>query len=713
MPAKKTNKSKSSKARVASFRSLKKSPKYKSGTLAILLLILGVIGYFVIRSFAGSYIPPKPPKNVLADRFCGTWLLQQVDSATISSNLTNSIKHGLDYQDMRGFSLRTNWKTLDNNGALNPAVLDAGRNLVAGYPGQSYSIRVIAGSKSPARLFSQPDMYWYREDKDNNDGNGDQADGAQVPLPYNPNSATFAPNTGFEREYTKLVDNLIDYAVANNIKLIHMPWYGRDWAEINYHPELWNEPNFSKDKWVEGHKRLADIVYNKVKDYPDISVEFPASGWNNKGEGMAATNQVMGYLVNASVHPLWANWSGRLFIQGNGYGVYSGLKSGIEGSSPTGYQAYRGMQMFDQTNKYSNLWATLYNNLGIDPLYGTYLEVYTESFGYEATNPDDHPDNHDNLQAAITQFATTKCAATPTDNSAPEVSISSPVNNATVASSTNLTATATDDIGVTKVEFYIDNNLVSTSSTSPYSYSWDTSLVTSGTHTIYAKAYDASGKSASSTVVTVKKPAPNQPPTVSLTSPAGGDSFTEPASVNIDVNAVDSDGSVSKVEFFNGATKLGESLSSPYQFNWPNVAAGNYTLSAKATDNQGSTAQSLPVSFSVTSPPVAVIGPPTGLGLGLSWDWSKWKNNMIASWMAPASTQGVTGYKINVFAYGTLIESTSLSGLEKTSYTIKNLSIGGKYKIQVFTQGSKDTELSIPAEKSATYNCFAFCWLAQ
>lgn len=691
------------KSRVSSIKKFRKSPKFKTSRLALVLILLAIVGYFIIRSFAAT---PAPPKNALADRFCGTWVLKQVDSTTQLSNVTGTLKHGLDYNNMLGLSLRSNWSSVDNNGAFNSAIFDGGKTIMSGYPTQSYSIRVIAGSKSPTRLFSMSDMYWYREDSDNNQSNGDNASGSQVPLPYNPNSATFAPNAGFEREYTKLVDNLVNYAAANNIKLVHMPWFGRDWAELNYHYELWNEPNFSDDKWLQGHKRLADIVYNKVKDYPDISVEFPLSGWNNLGNGPSLTNQLAGYLVDGTAHPLWANWSGRLFVQGNGYGVYSGLDGKI--GSPTSRSIYRGMQMYDQMDKYSSLWAQMYDNLGKDPLYGNYLEVYAESFGYESTNPA----NHTNLQAGISDFHNSHCSAAPTDSSAPQVSLTAPSNNSTVSNPTTISASASDDVGVTKVEFYADNALLGSSTTAPYTYSWNTTAITNGTHTLYAKAYDASGKSANSTTVTVTKPAPNQPPTVSLSSPTGGSTYDEPAAVSINANSSDSDGSVAKVEFYNGSTKLGESMSSPYQFNWSNITAGNYTLSAKATDNQGSTAQSQPVSISVIKPPVVTINPPSELGLGLTWDWSVWKNNMVASWKAPTNTQGAAGYKINVFAYGTLLESTLLNGLDKTNYTIKNLSVGGKYKIQVFTRGSNG-DLSDPIEKSATYNCFGVCWLAQ
>ncbi|MEX1240064.1 MAG: Ig-like domain-containing protein [Cyclobacteriaceae bacterium] len=79
----------------------------------------------------------------------------------------------------------------------------------------------------------------------------------------------------------------------------------------------------------------------------------------------------------------------------------------------------------------------------------------------------------------------------------------------------------------------------------------------------------------------------NKLPVVNITSPQNDQQFSAPASVNIAATASDTDGNVTKVEFYNGTTKLGEDLTSPYAYTWNNVAAGNYTLSAKATDNDG------------------------------------------------------------------------------------------------------------------------------
>jgi F5/8 type C domain/Bacterial Ig domain/Secretion system C-terminal sorting domain len=95
--------------------------------------------------------------------------------------------------------------------------------------------------------------------------------------------------------------------------------------------------------------------------------------------------------------------------------------------------------------------------------------------------------------------------------------------------------------------------------------------------------------------------AANLAPTVSLTAPANGASFTAPASINITATAADTDGTISKVDFYNGNTLLGSDATSPYSYSWTNVPAGNYTISAVATDNGGLTTTSATRSVSVTA----------------------------------------------------------------------------------------------------------------
>ncbi len=93
----------------------------------------------------------------------------------------------------------------------------------------------------------------------------------------------------------------------------------------------------------------------------------------------------------------------------------------------------------------------------------------------------------------------------------------------------------------------------------------------------------------------------NVQPTVAITSPGNGATFTALATITIAATATDTDGGVAKVEYFAGATKIGESLAAPYSFVWVSVPAGSYVLTAKATDVLGGTSVSAPVNISVTA----------------------------------------------------------------------------------------------------------------
>jgi hypothetical protein len=107
----------------------------------------------------------------------------------------------------------------------------------------------------------------------------------------------------------------------------------------------------------------------------------------------------------------------------------------------------------------------------------------------------------------------------------------------------------------------------------------------------------------------------NVSPTVSISSPANNTSYDAPASIIINAKASDSDGTISKVDFYSGNTLLGSDNTSPYSFTWNNVAAGNYFLTARATDNGSLVKISSPVSISVANPnaapTVSIIYPET------------------------------------------------------------------------------------------------------
>jgi hypothetical protein len=215
---------------------------------------------------------------------------------------------------------------------------------------------------------------------------------------------------------------------------------------------------------------------------------------------------------------------------------------------------------------------------------------------------------YDNLGASTTSSAITIQV---NGNQNPTVSITSPANNATFISPATITinATASDIDGtVSKVDFYNGTTLLGTDNSSPYSYTW--SGVTAGTYTITAKATDDKNGTTTSSAITVVVNNPNVAPTVSITSPANNASFVAPSDITITTNASDFDGSISKVEFYNGATLLGTVTSGPYNYVWSGVTAGTYTITAKAYDNQNTSTTSSAITVKVNvdqNPTISII----------------------------------------------------------------------------------------------------------
>ncbi|WP_189606413.1 Ig-like domain-containing protein, partial [Salinimicrobium marinum] len=87
----------------------------------------------------------------------------------------------------------------------------------------------------------------------------------------------------------------------------------------------------------------------------------------------------------------------------------------------------------------------------------------------------------------------------------------------------------------------------------------------------------------------------NEVPVISMTSPVEPAAFNTAESIVIEANATDPDGSISKVEFFQGYHKLGEVTEAPFSFTWENIPTGTFSLTAKATDDLGAVAISAPV----------------------------------------------------------------------------------------------------------------------
>lgn len=195
----------------------------------------------------------------------------------------------------------------------------------------------------------------------------------------------------------------------------------------------------------------------------------------------------------------------------------------------------------------------------------------------------------------------------------PTVSLIAPANNATFAVNSNITLSASAFAGANstlqRVKFYANGTLIGQDTTSPYSIAW--ANVAQGTYTIIAIAYSNNNTStlSASRMITVNAATL---PTVSLTQPTNGTTFTGVANVSLTATATAANGaSITKVEFFVGSTKIGEDATSPYTYLWNSPTDGTSSLTAKATSSNGLIATSNAITITVNNNPTVIISSPT------------------------------------------------------------------------------------------------------
>jgi hypothetical protein len=196
-------------------------------------------------------------------------------------------------------------------------------------------------------------------------------------------------------------------------------------------------------------------------------------------------------------------------------------------------------------------------------------------------------------------------------NKAPTVTLTSPANGATFTAGADitLTASATDvDGSIAKVEFYRNaSTLVGSTATAPYVFVWKN--VAAGSYPLSAKAYDNRNGVATSASVTVTVLA-NKPPAVTLSFPLADTFIGEGATIDVRAAATDTDGTVVRVDFYDGATPIGAATTAPFAITWLALGAGNHSLTARATDDKGGATTSIPVDVTVGQPPIVVVKAP-------------------------------------------------------------------------------------------------------
>jgi regulation of enolase protein 1 (concanavalin A-like superfamily) len=296
--------------------------------------------------------------------------------------------------------------------------------------------------------------------------------------------------------------------------------------------------------------------------------------------------------------------------------------------------------------------------------------------------------SHDALSratAAIDQFKLSQTSAPP--NQPPTVSVTAPTGGSNFTAPANITvsAQASDpENRLSRVDFFAGSTKIGSLAAAPFTIAW--SGVPAGTYSLTAVAFDLDGGSTTSVPVTINvSSTPNQNPTVGLSSPSNGATFSAPATIAIAASAADPDGTVARVEFYSGTTLLGTDTTSPYSFSWTGVAAGSYTLKAIAYDNTGASTTSATVSVTVT----AATSVPTTVSFQKSADDATLVQFYLLE-VFPAGSDPNTATATSALNLGkptpdangviTLNEASFFTALPKGSYiaTVSAVGSGGK-----------------------------------
>ncbi|MEQ9497781.1 MAG: PHB depolymerase family esterase [Deltaproteobacteria bacterium] len=175
------------------------------------------------------------------------------------------------------------------------------------------------------------------------------------------------------------------------------------------------------------------------------------------------------------------------------------------------------------------------------------------------------------------------------DTTAPTITLLTPANNAEVSGMVSLTANATDDFGVARVDYEVDGAPAGTAMTAPYEVQWNAGSVAEGAHTILARATDAAGNTGESSVtvtVVAGSTGDTTPPTVSITDPADG--ATIGGVYTIVANATD-DVAMNSVLLFLDDDLVATDYNAPYEFlvDLNTYAEGPHMMTARAFDAAG------------------------------------------------------------------------------------------------------------------------------
>ncbi|MFZ2522370.1 MAG: Ig-like domain-containing protein [Minisyncoccia bacterium] len=267
------------------------------------------------------------------------------------------------------------------------------------------------------------------------------------------------------------------------------------------------------------------------------------------------------------------------------------------------------------------------------------------------------------ILSRVGTLSTDEFVLTTPDSVPPTISITSPTSGQVVSGVHNFTASSTDNVGLSEVKFVLDGNQIGTDTSSPFSLSYNTNLLSNSSHSVLGVATDLSGNSATSSLVSfIVSNATGTPdttsPLVSITTPLN--SSTVSGMQNITASSTDNVAVLNVQMKIDGVNFGSPVTTQPYTISWNTASSTNglHTISAVARDTSNNLATST-ISVTVsnttgtTSPNLILNGDmETANGSSpLGWVKGGWGNNTRVYTYPIVGYNGNKGAGVTVSSY--------------------------------------------------------------
>lgn len=363
--------------------------------------------------------------------------------------------------------------------------------------------------------------------------------------------------------------------------------------------------------WAADHG--AKVVTNSYSGYLSSSVQSAAAYLQSKGGIMfnSAGNQssictvpadsriMVISATNSQDQKTWfSNYGDCVDVAAPGEGIVTtSLGGGYSAPSGTSFSAPMA----------AGLAALLMGtNKSLSP---SQVEAIMKESAYDPEGTDFSPNyGYGRIDVAAAVAMAKQSEPEPKDTTPPTVGITSPAGGTTLGGITSVGVSASDNVGIAKVDLNVNGALYASDASAPFAFTWDTTSLGNANVTLTATAHDAAGNKTTSqgvgiTVQNIQEPTPEPTdtvaPVVNFSNPASGAVITS----NTNATVIASDNvQVASITLFMDGNQVASSTSSSlsYGLNTKKLSSGDHQLRAVAVDTSGNSSESM-ISFTVSS----------------------------------------------------------------------------------------------------------------